>query len=186
MRGRRGPNCVPRRTRLRREKGKAAGTLNPALTPSAISSVLRSALCWHRVLKPSGRFVFNVWDRISENEFADTVTEALAALFPHAPPRFLARTPHGYHDMERIRADLSAARFATISVDTLQGISKASSPLDPAIAYCQGTPLRNEIQAAGTSCLEDATKRAAEALADRFGTGEIEGRIRAFVITAIR
>ena len=53
-----------------------------------------------RVLKPGGRFHFNVWDRISENEFADTVTEALAAVFPHDPPRFLARTPHGYHDVE--------------------------------------------------------------------------------------
>jgi len=58
-----------------------------------------------RVLKAGGRFVFNVWDRISENEFADTVTEALAALFPHDPPRFMVRTPHGYHDVKRIREE---------------------------------------------------------------------------------
>ena len=38
-----------------------------------------------RVLKPGGRFLFNVWDRISENEFADTVTEALAAVFRIIP-----------------------------------------------------------------------------------------------------
>jgi ubiquinone/menaquinone biosynthesis C-methylase UbiE len=139
-----------------------------------------------RVLKPGGRFVFNVWDRISENEFANTVTEALAALFPHDPPRFLARTPHGYFDMERIHADVNAAGFSDISVDTVNGTSKTSSPLDPAIAYCQGTPLRNEIEARGATCLDDATKWAAEALANRFGTGEIEGRIRAFVVTAVR
>jgi hypothetical protein len=36
------------------------------------------------------------------------------------------------------------------------------------------------------SCLEEATKHAAEALALRFGRGSIEGRIRAFVVTAIR
>jgi ubiquinone/menaquinone biosynthesis C-methylase UbiE len=35
-----------------------------------------------RVLKPSGRFFFSVWDRISENEFADVVTQALATFFP--------------------------------------------------------------------------------------------------------
>jgi ubiquinone/menaquinone biosynthesis C-methylase UbiE len=139
-----------------------------------------------RVLKPGGRFVFNVWDRISENEFADTVTEALAGLFPHAPPCFLARAPHGYHDIERIGADLRTAGFANISVDAVEEISRASLPLDPAIAYCQGTPLRNEIQALSPSGLEEATKRAAEALANRFGTGEIEGRTRAFAITAIR
>jgi SAM-dependent methyltransferase len=139
-----------------------------------------------RVLKPGGRFFFNVWDRISENEFADVVTEALAAVFPQDAPRFMARTPHGYHDVERIRAELNAAGFTSISVDAVDDRSKAASPRDPAIAYCQGTPLRNEIEARDASRLEDATNQAAEALARRFGRGAIEGRIRAFVITAIR
>jgi len=139
-----------------------------------------------RVLKPGGRFHFNVWDRISENEFADTVTEALAAVFPHDPPRFLARTPHGYHDVECIRAELNAAGFSDLSVDAVDHRSKASSPHDPAIAYCQGTPLRSEIEARDASRLRDATEKAAEALASRFGSRHIEGRIRAFVITAIR
>jgi ubiquinone/menaquinone biosynthesis C-methylase UbiE len=139
-----------------------------------------------RVLKPGGHFLFNVWDRISENEFADTVTEALAAVFPHDPPRFMARTPHGYHDVERIREELNAAGFARISVDAVEDRSKAASPRDPAIAYCQGTPLRNEIEARDASRMEDATNRTAEALAHRFGRGAIEGRIRAFVITAVR
>src|SRR5258708_6990212 len=136
----------------------------------------------HRVLRPDGHFFFNVWDRISENEFADVVTEALAALFPHDPPRFMARTPHGYHDVERIRADLNGAGFTDISVDAVENRSKAASPRDPAIAYCQGTPLRNEIEARDAARLEDATKRTTEALARRFGSGAIEGRIRAFVI----
>jgi hypothetical protein len=68
----------------------------------------------------------------------------------------------------------------------VDGRSKVASPRDPAIAYCQGTPLRNEIEARGALRLEDATNQAAEALARRFGSGAIEGRIRAFVITAIR
>ncbi len=38
-----------------------------------------------RVLKPGGQFIFNVWDRISENEFADAVTNGLAAFFPQDP-----------------------------------------------------------------------------------------------------
>ena len=46
-----------------------------------------------RVLRPGGRFIFNVWDRIEDNEFADCVTEAMVPLFPSDPPRFLARLP---------------------------------------------------------------------------------------------
>jgi ubiquinone/menaquinone biosynthesis C-methylase UbiE len=138
-----------------------------------------------RVLKPGGRFLFNVWDRISENEFADTVTDALAARFPRDPPRFMARIPHGYHDPEQIRAELRDAGFTDVSVDAVDRKSKAS-PRDVAIAYCQGTPLRNEIEVRDAAAVEDATKHAADALARRFGDGVIEGRIRAFVIAALR
>ncbi|TIV70448.1 MAG: methyltransferase domain-containing protein, partial [Mesorhizobium sp.] len=59
-----------------------------------------------RVLKPGGRFLFNVWDRIEENVFADDITNALARIFPDDPPRFLARTPYGYHDTALIRREL--------------------------------------------------------------------------------
>jgi ubiquinone/menaquinone biosynthesis C-methylase UbiE len=81
-----------------------------------------------RVLKPGGHFIFNVWDRISENDFADVVTQALADIFPDDPPRFLARTPHGYHDVDQIRADLKAAGFANASVDAVDARSKAPPP----------------------------------------------------------
>jgi hypothetical protein len=139
-----------------------------------------------RVLRPGGHFFFNVWDRISENEFADVVTEELAMLFPNDPPRFMARTPHGYHGVEQIRQELKAAGFGNVSSESIDRKSKASSPRDVAIAYCQGTPLRNEIVTRDASRLEEATQRAAEALAHRFGSGAIEGRIRALVITAAR
>ena len=62
-----------------------------------------------RVLKPGGHFLFNVWDRIEENDFADEVTNALARIFPDDPPRFMARTPHGYHDTALIRRELEQA-----------------------------------------------------------------------------
>jgi ubiquinone/menaquinone biosynthesis C-methylase UbiE len=139
-----------------------------------------------RVLKPGGRFFFNVWDQISENELADIVTASLACLFPNDPPRFLPRTPHGYHDVACIRAELNAAGFADICVDPLNETSKATSPLDAAIAFCQGTPLRNEIEARDAAGLERATKQAAEALAHCFGSNASASRIRAFVITSTR
>jgi hypothetical protein len=97
----------------------------------------------------------------------------------------MARIPHGYHDVETIRAELTAAGFREISIETVDGKSHAPSPRDPAVAYCEGTPLRNEIEARDASRLEGATKTAAQALERRFGTGPIEGRIRAHVIAAI-
>jgi len=137
-----------------------------------------------RVLKPGGHFFFSVWDRIEENDFADVITQELAAVFPNDPPRFLARTPHGYHDEKQIREDVKAAGFTNISINTVDARSKAASPRDPAVAYCEGTPLRSEIEARGAPGLQEATNKAADAMARRFGTGAVDGRIRALVISA--
>src|SRR5262249_7568926 len=41
-----------------------------------------------RVLKPGGSFIFNVWDKIEENEFAHLVADSVEALFPQDPPMF--------------------------------------------------------------------------------------------------
>jgi len=137
-----------------------------------------------RVLKPGGHFLFNVWDRIEENVFADDVTNALARIFPNDPPRFMARTPHGYHDTAQIRSDLEKAGFSDVAIETRAEQSRASSPRIPAMAYCQGTLLRNEIEARNPGGLEAATDYAASAVADRHGSGEVAAKIQAHIIMA--
>jgi SAM-dependent methyltransferase len=140
-----------------------------------------------RVLRPGGVLIFNVWDRIETNEFADTVTTALASLFPDDPPRFLARIPHGYHDPRLIERDLANGGFtASPRIDTLAARSRASSPRVPAVAYCQGTPLRNEIETREASRLGEATDLATEAIAQRFGRGAVDGKIQARIVSIER
>jgi SAM-dependent methyltransferase len=140
-----------------------------------------------RVLRAGGVFIFNVWDRIEENEFADTVTAALGTLFPADPPRFMARTPHGYNDTRVIAQDLAGGGFtAAPRIDTVTARSRAASPRIPAIAYCQGTPLRNEIESRDASRLGEATDIAAEAVATRFGRGAVDGKIQAHVVSIER
>jgi SAM-dependent methyltransferase len=139
-----------------------------------------------RVLRPGGAFLFNVWDRIEENEFADAVTTALESVFPGDPPRFMARVPHGYHDRRAIERDLANGGFTRPPVfDTVAARSRAASPEIPAIAYCQGTPLRNEIEARDASRLGEATDIAAAAIARRFGQGAVDGKIQAHIVTVV-
>jgi SAM-dependent methyltransferase len=138
-----------------------------------------------RVLREGGLFAFNVWDRIEHNEFADVVTTSLAGVFPQDPPRFLARTPHGYHERHVIERDLAAGGFsAAARFETVTARSRAPSSRNPALAYCQGTPLRNEIEARDPSSLARATDVAHAAVARRFGQGEVDGKIQAHVILA--
>ena len=137
-----------------------------------------------RVLRPGGLFAFNAWGPIAANEFADAVTDALATVFPQDPPRFMVRTPHGYHDATRIAQDLATAGFAsTPTIEAVAFTSRAVSAGVVALAYCHGTPLRGEIEARDPNALVRATGAAEAEVARRFGNGPIEGRIEALVVT---
>jgi ubiquinone/menaquinone biosynthesis C-methylase UbiE len=137
-----------------------------------------------RVLKDNGSYIFNVWDKIEANEFVDVIMRELAEVFPHNPPQFMQRTPHGFHDNNVIRADLKKAGFSNITIEPMEAVSRANSAETAAKAYCQGSPLRLEIEERDAPGLDAATARAAEAVAKRFGPGTIEGKIRAYIVTA--
>ncbi len=139
-----------------------------------------------RVLSPGGHLLFSVWDRIEENPATDLVSRAVVALFPNDPPGFLPRTPHGYHDIAAITDTLRQSRFASIRAETVEKRGRAPSARDPAIGFCQGSPLRMEIEARDKSRLEEATDAAAEAVSARFGRGPIDGKIQAHVFEAAR
>ena len=51
------------------------------------------------------------------------------------------------------------------------------------MAYCQGTPLRNEIEERAVDRLGEATDFAAAAIAARFGKDAVDGKIQALVIS---
>jgi SAM-dependent methyltransferase len=138
-----------------------------------------------RVLRPQGSFIFNVWDKIEENVFANDAVNALAELFPDDPPLFLARTPHGYHDVALIRRELGEAGFSQVTIETRADQSRAPSARLAVIGYCQGSPLRGEIEARSPGGLEAATDHAARAIAARLGGGEVFAKIQAHVIEAV-
>ncbi len=136
-----------------------------------------------RVLRPGGTYLFSVWDRLEENEFTDVVVRTLARLFPADPPRFMSRTPHGYFDRAAIAGDLAAGGFAAAPrVEAVTLRSRAPSAQVAALALCQGTPLRGEIEARPGADLAEVTAACAAALAARFGGGAIEGRMQALVV----
>ena len=137
-----------------------------------------------RVLEPGGRFVFSTWDSIKHNEFQDVVTEVAAEVFPNDPPRFLARVPFGYYDLDVVRDDLARSGFSDVSIETIESVSTAPSPRHVAIAFCQGTPLKGEIEERDAGLLEHVADRVTDAIAQRYGAGEVSAKIRAHIVTA--
>ena len=96
----------------------------------------------------------------------------------------MARTPHGYHEVSLIHDELERAGFSNITIETRSEESRAPSPHHVAIAYCQGTPLRNEIEARDKEKLQAATEHVATVIASRHGNAEVAAGTQALVVTA--
>ena len=72
-------------------------------------------------------------------------------------------------DVPLIREELERAGFCNVTIETRRAQSGAPSARYAALAYCQGTPLRNEIEARGADKLQAATDYAAAAIDTTFG-----------------
>jgi hypothetical protein len=73
-----------------------------------------------------------------------------------------------------------------VQFETITHTSHAESARVPAVALCEGTPLRNEIEARDASRLEEAIRLSEEALVRRFGSGAIQGKIQAIVVNVTK
>jgi ubiquinone/menaquinone biosynthesis C-methylase UbiE len=121
-----------------------------------------------RVLSEGGRYMVLIWDRIDRNPASLAIHDAVAACFPDDPPGFLARTPFGYHQAERIEADLHAAGFASVEIETVALQGRSVSARDAATGMCTGSPLRGEIEARDPAALDSVVDRATAAV-ERLG-----------------
>lgn len=140
----------------------------------------------YRVLRPGGRYLLLIWDNLDRNPASKAVHEAVAAQFPEDPPKFYARVPFGYHDLELITADLMAAGFDDIEFETIAHRGRLPSALEAATAMCQGSPLRSEIEARDHAALDRVTGAAAKALMQFEGPDGFDAPMSAHLVVATK
>ncbi len=136
-----------------------------------------------RVLRPGGKFHFNVWDRLDANLFANAIHRAMEKRYPDNPPRFL-ELPYGYSDISLIVGELQSAGFTNIDISVQQLTSHANSPADIALGFGAGGPLANEVAARGTLSLKEVLQGLEKALEEEFGAGPCQAPMQAIQITA--
>ncbi|MGO6847430.1 methyltransferase domain-containing protein [Rhizobium leguminosarum bv. viciae] len=133
-----------------------------------------------RVLRSGGRLLFTTWDSLPANDFARCVDECLASLFPSNPPNFLRNLSYSYFDIASIKAQMSSAGFDAISCDRIELTSVAAAH-DIAAAFCQGTPLREEIESRAPARISEIVDEVAEQMESRHGVRPCGG-MSAFVV----
>lgn len=139
-----------------------------------------------RVLRDGGRYLLVIWDRVERNLATMTAGRAVAELIPQGAGRFYERVPFRYHDQAEIAADLRAAGFADVQLETIALESRAASARDAAIALVQGTPMRADIEQIDPALLEPATAAAAKALAQFEGPDGFSAPMAAHLVTATK
>ena len=139
-----------------------------------------------RVLDEGGHYLLAIWDKVERNLATVTVGRAVAGLIPEGAARFYERVPFRYHDKGQITADLEAAGFTHLAIETVALESRAASARDAAIALVQGTPMRADIEAFDPMLLEPATDAAAKALAQYEGPDGFSAPMSAHLVVAAR
>ena len=137
-----------------------------------------------RVLRKGGTYFLSVWDDLDSNPIADVVHRTAGAMFPDDPPQFFRRLPHGYNDVPVITATLASAGFGAVHSERITLPCRSASAADAAMAMCQGTPLRPEIEQRAPGRLGAVTEEVARALAQSFGTGPVDTTMRAILFQA--
>ncbi len=59
---------------------------------------------------------------------------------------------------------------------------KAASARIPAVAFCQGTPVRADLEARGPDAISRAINHCEQALIQAYGTGPVAGPMQAHVV----
>jgi len=119
-----------------------------------------------RVLKPGGVYHFNVWASPEDNPFARVIHETLEKSFPDDPPQFY-KGPFSYPDPAVIEADLRAAGFEDIAIESIALSKEIDYPL-LVRGIIHGNPVATELEERGAS-VEEVSNAVEEALKAEFG-----------------
>jgi ubiquinone/menaquinone biosynthesis C-methylase UbiE len=139
-----------------------------------------------RVLRPGGRYLLAIWDRIERNPLTDVAQQVLVEMFPDDPPLFMREGPFSYHDPAQIDADLREAGFGSVEIETIELRSRSPSAQEAAKALCYGTPMGVELEDREPGSLDRAFEKVEAAFRRIEGPNGVDAPMSAHVVTAIK
>jgi hypothetical protein len=105
-------------------------------------------------------------------------------IYPDDAPPFLD-TPYGYHDTERLRADLAEAGWQDPQLEEVSIEVVSDSAADVAAGYVRGTPLEQQVLERGGD-VEAVERAVGDALGEAFGSRPFKSPTTAIVVSARR
>ena len=138
-----------------------------------------------RVLRPGGRLLLSVWDRLADNPVPRITHETVATFFASDPPQFYA-IPFSLHDPAVVRGFLSDAGFADVEWERLEKSGTSPSAADAAIGLIEGNPIHLAIMERRPEALADIEAAVARNIAAALGDHPLRCPLRSVVFSARR
>lgn len=139
----------------------------------------------YRVLKPGGRVLVSVWDRLEDNPTPRITHETVAAFFPSDPPKFYA-LPFSLHDPTVVRVFLEGAGFEDVQWQRLDRVGTSPSAAQAVIGLIEGNPIYDAIMERRPAALDDIKAAVAKNLVAALGYNPLRAPLRAIFFSARR
>ena len=124
---------------------------------------------FHRVLRPGGLLLFNVWDRKELNTCVRVYSDVIEGMFP-GDPEMQFTVPYSMYDTARLRELVVGAGFEEPAIEKAQITVQGMTPLEIATGQVRGTPRGLLLTKRGVD-LEEAIARVAAELEKAGGGG---------------
>lgn len=135
-----------------------------------------------RVLRPGGRYVFNVLSAMQENPYSQIAYAVPAQFFPDNPPGFY-KVPFHYGNPQEVREDLKAAGWQDVKHETIRLRKKIVNPEGFARGLVYGNPIIDEIRKQRGVDPETVTSAVLRALNVTFGPTDMTMPLEATMFT---
>jgi ubiquinone/menaquinone biosynthesis C-methylase UbiE len=139
----------------------------------------------HRVLRPNGLLIFNVWDAIKLNDLARIAHHTVTRLFPTNPPTFY-EVPFCLHDQAALKEMVLTAGFHGIDLSIVSKVGESPSSRDAAQGLVYGNPLITAIREQDVVDADTVVSEIDRAVAVECGGAPTRGKMQAIVIAARR
>lgn len=136
-----------------------------------------------RVLKPGGTYIFNSWNKMSENPPIQLVKELMEEYFPSDPPSFY-NTPFSYFEPASIQSDLEKGGFHDIETTLVKVNGYSKDSISAAKGLLEGTPIYGSIIEKDADLLPEITNKLSEKMAYLYGKEHLTVPLQAVVTKA--
>jgi len=134
----------------------------------------------YRVLKPGGKFIFNTWDKIQNNEIYITANDTTNSFFENDPITFW-NVPFSMYDPDEMIKLMSGAGFNNTKTQNVTMTGICPSAIDAAKALTLGTPMYSFIAERNAEKIPAILDKVTEAFKKEFGEGSIRTPLSAWV-----